>query len=284
MVLTRASTFARNNPWVIGFGQLPGSPFHDARLRQAVSMMMDRDGMIEIEQSPSTFSNEGIPVELGWHSHISAGETKFWLDPRDEKQIGAGAKNFKYDIVEAKKLLRAAGAENLETTFAYSAGSGADPLRDSALGQLLRDGGLKSEDRPLNYQNDYVPNYLRAHGMFPGLALLRGTTAPEIDGHLSAKLQPQGINSWIGLPIGGGAHELIAAARKELDDQKRTTMIKDLQKILAVEMPAAPFGGLTKTFSLHWPWFGNKEAIVSWQHAPSEEYPLLWYDESKLEV
>ena len=46
MQLLAEDAFSRNPPQVIGFGWRPNSPFRDQRLRQAISMMVDRDAII----------------------------------------------------------------------------------------------------------------------------------------------------------------------------------------------------------------------------------------------
>ena len=77
--------FNRTPPQVIGFGYKADSPFRDVRLRQAVSMMIDRDALIELNTSPSVFTKEGFDVPQRVHSHISAGEEGRWLDPKGKE-------------------------------------------------------------------------------------------------------------------------------------------------------------------------------------------------------
>jgi ABC-type transport system substrate-binding protein len=60
----------------ITFGSFPQGPFglfRDQRMRHAVSMLVDRDALIEFQLAPSFFEKEGIPVKTDYHSHISAG-------------------------------------------------------------------------------------------------------------------------------------------------------------------------------------------------------------------
>src|SRR5207302_8607368 len=102
--------FPRTPPQVVGFGYKADSPFRDQRLRQAVSMMIDREALIELNTAPSVFTKEGFDVPQRIHTHISAGEENRWLDPKG-KELGEGAKYLALNIEEAKKLLKAASFE-----------------------------------------------------------------------------------------------------------------------------------------------------------------------------
>ncbi len=74
-------------------------PFNDVRVRQAMSMAIDRQGMIDsIFEGVGVF-NPPVPAAL-----------KEWSMPMD--QLGDGAKYYKYDPAEAKRLLAAAGYPN----------------------------------------------------------------------------------------------------------------------------------------------------------------------------
>ena len=68
------------------------------RVRQAVSMALDRDEVINVIYNGRGNWNNAIPWAL----------SEWWLDPRGP-DMGPTAKYFKYDPAEAKKLLAAAG-------------------------------------------------------------------------------------------------------------------------------------------------------------------------------
>jgi len=76
---------------------------------------------------------------------------------------------------------------------------------------------------------------------------------------------------------------LIDAQRKELDDKKRQTILSDLQKEMAVQMPAVPWPGIAGGFSLAWPQFANFNLLTpkSTITAPSETWQTYWMDDSK---
>jgi peptide/nickel transport system substrate-binding protein len=79
-------------------------PWQDVRVRQALSMSIDRAGMLKVQDQ----TGEG-----DWQSHISPQMAPYFMSPlKNEREFGPNAKYFKRDIAEAKKLLAAAGFAN----------------------------------------------------------------------------------------------------------------------------------------------------------------------------
>src|SRR5262245_2492761 len=74
-------------------------PFSDVRVRQAISMAIDRQGILDATAEGVGVFNPAVPAGL-----------KDWSIPMN--QLGEGGKYFKYDPSEAKKLLAAAGYPN----------------------------------------------------------------------------------------------------------------------------------------------------------------------------
>src|SRR5262249_43969358 len=74
-------------------------PFKDVRVRRAVSLALDRQAMIDASYEGVGNFNPAIPAGLvEWAKPIS--------------QLGEGAKYFRHDPAEAKRLLAAAGYQN----------------------------------------------------------------------------------------------------------------------------------------------------------------------------
>ncbi len=74
-------------------------PFSDVRVRQAMSLAIDRKGIIDAVAEGVGAMNPAVPAAL-----------KEWSIPID--QLGEGAKYYKHDPAEAKRLLAAAGYPN----------------------------------------------------------------------------------------------------------------------------------------------------------------------------
>src|SRR5690606_10373713 len=102
MLLLAGETFPTGAPW-IRFSYLPDSPFRDERVRQAHSMLLDRDLYVSTFGNVDQFSSQGLEVPTRWHSAIPCGAEGHWIDPSDESVLGPGAKFYQFDPAEAKK-------------------------------------------------------------------------------------------------------------------------------------------------------------------------------------
>src|SRR6185369_3327001 len=97
------------NAMYFGWRPTPKSPFRDVRLRQAMSMTLDRDLIIDVNYDTERLQKEGFPVERRWNSALPGNYfSGWWLDPKG-RDFGENAKYFKRDLAEAKKLMAAAG-------------------------------------------------------------------------------------------------------------------------------------------------------------------------------
>lgn len=74
-------------------------PFSDVRVRQAISLAIDRQGILDATAEGVGVFNPPVPAAL-----------KEWSLPMDK--LGEGAKYYKHDKAEAKRLLAAAGYPN----------------------------------------------------------------------------------------------------------------------------------------------------------------------------
>ena len=71
------------------------------------------------------------------------------------------------------------------------------------------------------------------------------------------------------------------AQRRELDDKKRATILTDIQKEMALQMPSIPWPGAANGFSVAWPQLANYGVFRAPTDFESVIWTRYWYDESK---
>jgi peptide/nickel transport system substrate-binding protein len=252
----------------LNFGYLPGSIFHDERIRQAISMSWDRDLVIDVLFNVEKFRAEGLPVETFWSTSLSAGAGSFRLDPRS-KDFGPNAKYFQYAPDESKKLLAAAGYPNgLEVVASYIPGPqlGDQYLRENqVLEDMIRNVGITPKTNLIDYVTEY-PNYRDKGGQYEGYSYIAGpTTADEATGMLVWPYTKAGGAGYLAFDAAGKGDRsgdpqvdaLLKRAQSELDTDKRREIIFDAQRYLAQKMYNVTKPGGSTTFVMAWPAVGN---------------------------
>jgi len=163
----------------------PASPWKDPRVRQAVSMAINRDDLLELGYNLKKLKEAGLDVQGPWHNIIPAGETRWWIDPKGKDQ-GDSAKYFKYDPAEAKKLLAAAGfPDGFSTTYQYTANRYGKLFNDIAEAQInyLNQIGIKTTTDVQDYSSKYITQTFL--GNFKGIAFGYETPFPEAGSYLT---------------------------------------------------------------------------------------------------
>jgi peptide/nickel transport system substrate-binding protein len=277
---------------LLGFGWLPlpsgKVPFFDERVRQAVSMSIDRDLYIDTFFNVSRFAKEGLPVATRWNSHLLATEEGLWLDPRG-KDFGPNAKYFRHDLTEAKKMLSAAGyPDGFETISNYVTSGEVGFLKQIEVTDgFIKELGIKTTVHSVDYVSEYQPRYRDGKGQYEGWTYKTpaGAGAAGAIGSLANEYwSKSGAASFHGFSTSGRNDQsgdpqldpLIEKTRVERDTEKRRALIFDIQRHLAKAMYVIQPPGPTTGFTMAWPCLGN---FLVYEGA-RQNY-RLWVDETK---
>jgi peptide/nickel transport system substrate-binding protein len=287
-------------PWSLTFGYEGNSPFKDERMRQAVSMLIDREAVIDVIAGRPGFQAEGIEMPVRYATVVGAGWEGYWLDPQDEKKFGPNAKFYKTDVAEAKKLISAAGfGSGVDTSWFYSAGQiyGAAYAQVSEMVPgMLAEGGIRAKAEPKEYGTDWLPNYYygyaNANKGFNGVMFRGEQTYPTMGTQFFATFHKSGPR-FVGVTDTGnnaqqGDPKLnsdIEKIRAEFDVEKQRTLVQDLIRYMAGKSYNIPTGFPVSTpaLSLQWPVIGNL-GVYNGSTGSSSAGELglnLWIDPSK---
>ncbi len=127
-------------------------PFNDERVRQAVSLALDREALMDLASGGQGGAK---------HNLLNAGSL-WYLDP-DSQEMGEAAHFFTRDVAKARQLLSAAGYESLDTEFHYTGNAGAylafrpyyNPTAE-AIPPMLREAGINARLVSHDYQSEWV--------------------------------------------------------------------------------------------------------------------------------
>jgi len=301
-LLLQSTAFA-TDPHKMTFGYAEGSPFRDVRMRQALSMLLDREVEADFRFNVKNFTKLGLPMPVRYQNAVPAGYP-YWLDPTSEKDMPGLTKYFKYDPAEAKKLMDAAGYKGQEVDAIYMGESfyGAQYTKNAELViQMVNEGGIKSKPSPKLYTTEYLtPNYYYAYSptgrdkTYSGYIPLLDRTYPTIVSQLFATdhvngprfhgMSPNGLNPEKGDPA---VNALIDKMKVEFDENRLTSLLQEHQRLIIKNMyyvPGGPYLTSTPTFSLIWPVLANWGL---WSTLPAtgvwwvESLLDLWIDDTK---
>lgn len=219
-----------NSHAVMFFGDaIPANkpPFNDPRMRQALSLVFDRDGFADL-----FFDGKGV-----WENIISPGDARWYLDPKS-KDMGDAAQWFEFDIKKAKQLMQAAGYSGaVDMEYHYSPGYGrVFTNRAEATMSMLKEGGFNPKAMPEEY-GSYISNTFT--GKFTGVTMGPQTDLTDPDLYLGRLFNPENPlnNSKVNDPK---MTAMLNAQRREFDEAKRKKIIWDMQKYNAEMMYYVP--------------------------------------------
>jgi peptide/nickel transport system substrate-binding protein len=205
------------------------APFSDVRVRQAMSLALDRQAIIDSVYEGGGVMNAPVPAAL-----------RDWALPVD--QLGEGARYYKHDPAEAKRLLAAAGHPNGFPMSLCFTDYGSTVVVDYA--QLvvkdLRDVGIGAKIDQKEY-GAYIATCF--YGKFDSGAIGPQTPFLEPDNFLFGQYYPGETKnqSHINDPV---AADLLVRQRRTADAAKRRDLIHEIQRHLAkqqyyVQLPSA---------------------------------------------
>jgi len=207
------------------------APFNDVRVRRAVSLAIDRQEMIDAVLEGAGVFNPAFPAAL-----------KDWALPTN--QLGDGARYFKHDPVEARRLLAAAGYPNGFPASVCFATYGSTTLVD--LAQLilkdLKNVGIDARLDTKEYGAFIASCYF---GQFESMTYGPQTPFLEPDNFLYSMHYPgeQKNQSHVDDPV---VTDFLVRQRRTFDTAKRREIIAEIQRYLAtqqyyVQLPSAVY-------------------------------------------
>jgi peptide/nickel transport system substrate-binding protein len=204
-------------------------PFSDVRVRHAMSLAIDRKAIIDSALEGVGVMNPAVPAAL-----------KEWSVPFDK--LGEGAKYYKHDPAEAKRLLAAAGYPNgFPGTMCFTT-YGSPVLVDTM--QLVQK-DLKTVGIDVKIDQKEYGAYISTcfYGKFDSMTFGPQTGFLEPDNFLFGQYYPEELKnqSHINDPV---VADMLVRQRRTLDVAKRREIIYDIQRHLAkqqyyVQMPSA---------------------------------------------
>ncbi len=155
------------------------TPFRDKRLRQAFSMSMDRNLWIDTFYETDKFKAEGIDMAKPWNTVLTTNWPGWWLDPQG-KDLGDAAKNFQFNLTEAKKLVAAAGLPATQVIKAQYplTGYSADYLKhNEVVMNFAKEAGFNMVTSPVSFTTEWRPKVSDNNGDFEGISFRPDATA-----------------------------------------------------------------------------------------------------------
>jgi len=204
-------------------------PFSDIRVRRAMSLAIDRKGIIDSVYEGGASINPPVPAAL-----------RDWSVPMD--QLGEGGRWYKYDLAQAKKLMAETGFPNgFAATMEFTT-YGSQILIDMTQLVLkgLKDIGIDAKLNTKEY-GAYIATTF--YGKFDSMAFGPQTGFQEPDNFLYGQYYPGELKnqSHINDPI---VADMLVRQRRIQDVAKRREVIYEIQRYLAkqqyyVQMPSA---------------------------------------------
>jgi ABC-type transport system substrate-binding protein len=298
------ASFAPSPSPIMTFGWETGSQFRDQRLRQALSMLIDRETYIDVLDNRENFRKDGLELPTAINTVIPAGWGDYWLDPTKQKDFGPNAIYLSYNVAEAKKLMAATGVPNgFEFDFNFASGGQYGALYDrqvQVLAGMFDSGGLKTKQSGVATASVWLDQYSRGYRAkeyaagqkkgFNGVSLIPERTYPTAAVHVYNELHKDGQGYRGMVPQGGSvpngdpqANDLALKITQEFDRARQVSLTHDIIRYVTGQTYYIPRISSVKGYSLWWPVIGNLGAFNSYPGSSTwTDQRLSWYiDDTK---
>ncbi|HEX5370183.1 MAG TPA: ABC transporter substrate-binding protein [Dehalococcoidia bacterium] len=274
----------------VTFGLAAGTPWHDVRLRQALSMGIDREAYGDAIDNRDAFAKQGIDLDVQYDSIVYAGWPGYFIDPRDSA-FGPSAKYLTYNVDEAKKLITAAGKDGLEFDWVFSTERyGAVYLKQvDVLAGMFQNLGLKPNSKGMTY-NAYQSGYSeKTYWDFDGVVHRAGRGWPSLGSMFAALLLPSG-SQYHGTEADGGdpakgdpkTNDLIAKIIAEFDVPTQQSLAHDFLKYYTERTYSIMRPTNAPPITVTWPAMSNWGTNTSYVGgAVTDPWINLWIDPTK---
>ena len=245
----------------------PTSVFQDIRVRRAVSMALDRDAISKAVYNGETEQVVYVPAYMGkWSLKVSE-------LPADIQQY------YKANPAEAKKLLDAAGATNLQLKIAYPQTFGTPPFAKQVetIANMLGAIGMKVTIVTQDYNRDFVDAGKGSRqGYFDKDTMMFASTSPytDADEWLFSYFHSKSTSNQEHLSD-PKYDAMVDKERTLVNEDDRLKAVKEIQQYLAQQMYAPSTVG---TFE----WTALQPRVQGYQYTSNstsrgtETYSKLW--------
>ncbi|MGK2965039.1 MAG: ABC transporter substrate-binding protein [Tepidiformaceae bacterium] len=253
-------------------------PWNDKRVRQALSMALDRDGYLKV-QDPT---GEG-----DWSSFMGPAMRPYYMSPKnDAAEFGPNAKYFQKNITEAKALLTAAGyPDGLSFKIISNVDRYGAVLQQAweLVSSTISEAGFNAENVYQEYsayiQSTYVGNLPEDS---VGLGPLIGTVLDPDDMFFTSYSSTSNRHQWGGTPIPEMADldSRFVKQRTILDLDERIEAVKEIQRVMADSMLTVMLHSVPGVNYVQ-PWVKNSYWKSS-NATPAETYAKAYFTDERI--